>query len=511
MIATESYKAIVMFRAVASQAADHFDRTLSLVLLLSISGLAGCRGDAVRPIKLKDYVYGGSGRTVVGVIGESGRDPMATVVANPPTRASAIPSGSGDSSTLGQPDVPIDGAIAQAITSPATRMRQAVQVAYQEPCAISSPVDQLVGDLAPCHPDESGSAPCPTGNCRPGLGACMECLRRFASRSHLDRCDTNCVPNQCPPQMQLQVVNPQGIDPNEFLCNGSDNAPGARVVIGDQITGVGPEDTVVSYHSECCGNQLATSNRVCIYAPRFASVRRVTGAELGELAIGPKRVLRQDAAVGVGRELPGLAVTGRDRLYRQDWLRGPDAVLARDRGVPVENVLQPLLAEEIIQLLANLSVVRSEVLVGVDIPALQRLAQAAVVWSVDQEVAVVVNGQAPETITRDRAVRELVVYECQGGRLRICKCADVCDGEPGDTVTFFLRVDNVGDEPLRDIVLTDRLTNRLGYVEGSQKCSVPAGFEIEENGSDSLRLTWKLSDELKPCEGATIEFKCKVR
>jgi hypothetical protein len=37
--------------------------------------------------------------------------------------------------------------------------------------------------------------------------------------------------------MQLQVVNPQGIDPNEFLCNGSDNAPGARVVIGDQITG----------------------------------------------------------------------------------------------------------------------------------------------------------------------------------------------------------------------------------------------------------------------------------
>lgn len=511
MIATESNKAIVMFRAVASQAADHFDRSLSLVLLMAISCLAGCRADAVRPIKLKDYVYGGSRLKPVGVMAESGRGPVAAVAANPPTQASATPSGSGESSTLDEPGVPNDGAVAQAITSPATRTGQAVQVAYQEPSAVSEPMGQLVGDLAPCQPGESALSSCPTGNCRPGLGACMACLRKFASRSRLGSCDTNCIPNLCPPQMHFQVVNPQGIDPNEFLCNGSDNAPGARAMIGDQITGVGPEDTVVSYHSECCGNQLASSNRVCIYAPRFASVRRVTGAELGELAIGPKRVLRQDAAVGVGRDLPGLAVTGRDRLYRQDWLRGPDSVLARDRGVPVENVLQPLLAEEIIQLLANLSVVRSEVLIGVDTPALQRLSQAAVVWSVDQEVAVVVNGQAPETITRDRAVRELVVYECQGGRLRICKCADVCDGQPGDTVTFFLRVDNVGDEPLRDIVLTDRLTNRLSYVEGSQKSSVAAEFEIEENGSESLRLTWKLSDELKPCEGATIEFKCKVR
>jgi len=105
----------------------------------------------------------------------------------------------------------------------------------------------------------------------------------------------------------------------------------------------------------------------------------------------------------------------------------------------------------------------------------------------------------------------LVVYEFPDGRLRICKGADVADGVSGDTVTFVLRIDNVGDSPLRDVVVTDNLTTRLEYLADSQTSSREAEFSFAANEGQSLRLTWKIPGELKVGEGATIQFKCKVR
>lgn len=314
----------------------------------------------------------------------------------------------------------------------------------------------------------------------------------------------------CPPG-PLWVSNPQGIDPNEFLCNGDDAPPAARARAGDQIVGVGLEDTVARYTTERGDTRVEPSNRVCVYAPRFGTVRRVTGAELGELAVGARRVARQDGPIHIDHELPGLAVTGRDRPWRNDRTRGPDALRARDRGVPMENVLQPLLAAEVLELLANLAILQRGELIMDDLPLLERCAEAAVTWSVDQEVAALVAGQTAAAVTRDQVARELVVYEFPDGRLRICKVADSADAQPGDVVTFLLRIDNVGDSPLHDIVVTDSLTTRLTYVADSQVSSQAAEFSVEENEGQSLRLTWKLTGELKVGEGATIEFKCRVR
>lgn len=308
------------------------------------------------------------------------------------------------------------------------------------------------------------------------------------------------------------IPNPQGIDGNEFLCDGGDAPPSARARVGDQIIGVGLEDTVARYTTERGDVNVTASNQVCLYAPRFGAVRRVTGAELGELAVGPQRVLHRDGPIRIDTEQPGLSVTGRDALVLRERTRGPDAMRARDRGVPVENVLQPVLAAESLALLANLAIINRGELIDRDKALIEEASLAATIWSVDMEVVVAVAGQAAATITRDQAAHELVVYElADAGRLRVCKLADKRDALPGEIVTFVLRIDNVGDSPLYDIVLTDNLTTRLEYVPESQSSTRAAEFSVLANEGNSLRLTWKFTEELKVGEGATVEFKCKVR
>lgn len=308
------------------------------------------------------------------------------------------------------------------------------------------------------------------------------------------------------------IPNPQGIDGNEFLCDGGDAPPAARARVGDQIIGVGLEDTVARYTTDRGEVHVTASNQVCLYAPRFGAVRRVTGAELGELAVGPQRVLHRDGPIRIETEQPGLSVTGRDALVLRERTRGPDAMRARDRGVPVENVLQPVHAAESLALLANLAIINRGILVDRDKALIEEAALAATIWSVDTEVVVAIAGQTAATITRDQAAHELVVYElADAGRLRVCKLADKRDALPGEIVTFVLRVDNVGDSPLHDIVLTDNLTTRLEYVPESQTSTRPAEFSALENEGQSLRLTWKFTEELKVGESATVEFKCKVR
>jgi len=311
--------------------------------------------------------------------------------------------------------------------------------------------------------------------------------------------------------MMPMIPNPQGIDGNEFLCNGGDQPPRARARVGDQIIGVEVEDTVARYTTVRGETHVTPSNRVCVYAPRFGSVRRVTGADVGEIAVGPRGMLHRDTPIGVDYDEPGLAVTGRDLPIRKDLIRGPDAMRARDRGVPVENVLQPEMAEDVLAILAGLSIMNRGILIKDDLPIILVGDQAATIWSVDQEVVVAVAGEVAAAVTRDQTARELVVYELPNGRLRICKVADRGDALPGEIVTFLLRVDNVGDSPLSDIVLTDSLSARLQYVPDSQKNTINAEFSTSVNDDNSLRMTWKFSEELKVGEGTTIEFKCKVR
>ncbi|MGC6444744.1 MAG: DUF11 domain-containing protein, partial [Rubripirellula sp.] len=82
---------------------------------------------------------------------------------------------------------------------------------------------------------------------------------------------------------------------------------------------------------------------------------------------------------------------------------------------------------------------------------------------------------------------------------------------PGDVVTFGIRIENVGDGEVNEVVVVDNLTTRLEYVQGSLECEAEVDFQAVDNQAQSLRLRWELKEPLGVGESVTIQFKCQVR
>ena len=137
------------------------------------------------------------------------------------------------------------------------------------------------------------------GNC----GSCQGCTQG-------DSC------GQCEMVLPNYSVVPLGrpVDPQEFLCNGGDIPPEARVLQNDQVGALEPQDAIVHYTTESGDINLQASNRVCLYSPRFGSVRQVSGAVAGEKAIGLQRTFLPVGPTGVGLTQPSLAVSDIDEL-----------------------------------------------------------------------------------------------------------------------------------------------------------------------------------------------------
>lgn len=312
--------------------------------------------------------------------------------------------------------------------------------------------------------------------------------------------------------LQDQTWNLYGTDPQEFLCDGGDTAPSAHVRRDDTIGGLELEDTVVHYTTESGDIEVEASNRVCVYAPRFASVRKITGAVAGERAIGIARVDKPVGASGLGLKQPGLVMSDATELAHADVARRIDAMRDRNRGVRIDNVLQLEQASDVLAAVAALSILELDQLRENQAPLLREAVLAAITWAIDESVAVEIQDLAPPVIVRDQSVEGFTVYDFpDAGRLRLVKLADRGAAQPGDVVTFLLRVENVGDSPVDNVVITDNLTTRLEYIEESQTASGGAVFETEPNSGESTRLQWTLTDRLRVGETVTIRFKCRVR
>ena len=89
--------------------------------------------------------------------------------------------------------------------------------------------------------------------------------------------------------------------------------------------------------------------------------------------------------------------------------------------------------------------------------------------------------------------------------------ASAQSASPGETVDFTIRFDNIGDQPLGNIVLVDNLTTRLEYVADSAQSSVPAKFSSQANSGESLVLRWEITNPVEPNQGGLVRFRCKVR
>ncbi len=395
-------------------------------------------------------------------------------------------SGPSPSQMYAAPIVPANEMMSVPTASTAVTMETSELPATVMPASATMSVEQTAATALPCPLGRACQSPmqggCPDGSC----SACTTW-------------QPNCLPQYC--------NNPQ-----EYLCDGGDKPPLVKVDVNNQPMGLGTQDTVVTYDNRDGRPEVAASNCVCVYAPRFAAVRKVSTAAAGGRAIAAVGFDVPASATPMAGRVPGVVISDIQEPLRERLVRGPDAYKERNRAVPVMAEQRLLQARDVLEVFAGISVLETGVLKDQDRALLRSSALAAIVWTGRDVVDVIIDEQHAIESIKDRTAEELKVYEVQGrGKVRICKVADRGAAQIGDTVTFVLRVDNVGDAPVDSVVVSDNLTTRLEYIEGSQACTKGAIFKAKPNEAGSMTVSWELTDDMKVGEGCIIRFRCKVR
>lgn len=348
----------------------------------------------------------------------------------------------------------------------------------------------------------------------PGAGGCLQCGPNAGGCGPF-------VSSQYPAGKPLALGvcgsnwRPEGIacpwPADEYLCDGGDTLAHVRVQKDWTVQGLDLEDTVAHYDSEDGRVIVEPSNRVCIYAPRFAAVRRVDGIYSGDQLvkaggvaqpIGPHRLDENLPALVSIQPLGPVGAIGRKRVTTYE---------ADERGIPIQLDLAVTATQDRIkaaEAFDRLYAARLDVSLK---PFLAAKALAAIVWSADQAVQVTIDGQRAAANTALQSPQ--IVFELKPGqpKLRIVKAASTNAAAPGETVDFVLRYENIGEQTLGNVTIIDNLTTRLEYVPDSQQSSREAKFHTQENLGESLVLRWEIAEPIKPGEGGVIVFKCKVR
>jgi len=326
----------------------------------------------------------------------------------------------------------------------------------------------------------------------------------------------NVLPRGLPPGAVLTAWNPPGISPpwpqDELLADGGDLPPFAGVQ-GETLGGINPEDTVAQFTAENGNTRVQPFNRVFIYSPRFASVRQVVGVRQDEQAERVNGVyvptqLAQSAEVqpvGTGTQ-NYQAVAGVQR-------RGIAQFQSRQYEGAVSQALGPYGFADGFKPYENFSLIVKGIVEVDEIPLLANAVQAAIVWSSDQNLHVIIDGQRAAESNAVSRIHSIYRVESRYGQanLRLVKVASQASAQPGETVDFTLRFDNVGTVPITQLVIVDNLSTRLEYIADSSQTSVPAKLTVQPNEVGSSTLQWEIENPLPPGEGGIIRFSCRVR
>lgn len=299
---------------------------------------------------------------------------------------------------------------------------------------------------------------------------------------------------------------------DEYLWNGCDRNGDARARHDLTVVGLDPQDTIAHYDTLDGRTETTPANCVPIYAPRFASVRKVTNPVLYE---------GQDMVRGVEKPTKlnlhndtRVATTAVQPLQPKTDVGLDPAIAFRERikGIGLERT-QPLAqATQGFLPYEDFRTIKFGVYEAGEKARLAKQALAANTWQSNQAVQVVIDGQMLVEAKGTSRPEELHVYDLLGKpRLRIVKVASTSEAQVGDEVDFTLRFDNVGDQTIGNVTIIDHLVTRLEYVEGSQQCSVGAEFKTDTSDSESLILRWEVENPLRVGEGGIIRFKCRVR
>ena len=322
------------------------------------------------------------------------------------------------------------------------------------------------------------------------------------------RCGVPCGPASCLPA----PADRPWISGDEYLCDGGDAGVAAGAGPQGGVSGVEPRDAVVRFQAGERPRVLPT-NRVCIYAPRFASVRGSVGPSLnktvenlvsnertqGQESLGsrqgPKRFTqnqmaelarhRSRASGLLTREFAGeksevRVLQGYDvptHVGGNVTVRGPEIARQRQLG----SVMRVKLKGE------GIKTAESAVVTGI----VEGLGQKVIAWRPQEMAGVEVPPDKPG--------------------LLVLKQVDSAEAEPGDVVTYTIRFRNMGNVPILSVAIVDNLLPRLEYVPRSALGPVGAVFSSAENTAGSTELRWDLRDPVAPGQEGYVLFRVRVR
>lgn len=313
------------------------------------------------------------------------------------------------------------------------------------------------------------------------------------------------------PNGEYQSYIPRQYDPQEHLFDGGDHEPYVRVRNDNSLSGLDPEDTVVQYQTVDGATHVESGCRVSIYAPRFASVRKRLSTAQSDFAQRLRTTDRPDGPNMVVEKLPSLDLMQPLKSQNKELVSVAESVRERKIPIPAEAVVPQLQVGEILQPYANVALFRTGEMRDLDAAKLAVGLSNARAWTQVEELNVFVDGQEAISTSSAQQLQGVVVYDHKGARIRLCKVASENMANPGDVISFTIRVDNTGEQPLSNLVITDSLTPRLEFIAGTDKSSLPANFSTSPNTAGSEVLRWELTEVLKPGEGGVVRFDCRVR
>lgn len=300
---------------------------------------------------------------------------------------------------------------------------------------------------------------------------------------------------------------------DEFIRDGGDEGRPTGVGKQWEVMGLGMEDAVAHYDTLDGRTVVEPSNEVFLYAPRFGAVRQVVGLMANEerqRVGGVHLPTKADAPTTL--QLVGNA---KQNVQAGDEIsaRPPVALLSKQ----VKDVMSTALCargfQDAFKPYENLSIIRQGVVEGSEMPFLARGSTAAIAWSHNQAVQVLLERRGAMAEVKYDESMAVYTYTAPPGnpKLRVVKVASTQFAQPGEFVDFTIRFDNIGNQTIGNVTILDSLNTRLEFVPDSAQCSVDAKFYTEPNEGDSVVVRCEVTDPLEAGHGAILRFRCRVR
>jgi len=300
---------------------------------------------------------------------------------------------------------------------------------------------------------------------------------------------------------------------DEYLHDGGDHDNNVHVLPNWDVRGLDIEDTVVHFDTLDGRTLVEPSNRVDIYAPRFASVRRISGIVAHEGWSWSGRLDQPVHLADNNETTPVTAMHQPRQLNAQIGRKGPTTYF--DPTIPrvANNEQGPAGFDGSLEWFENFQIVRTGEFDEAEKARLKIRIDAASAWTTKDSVSVFMEDRLAAIDTADSRPQETVKYVLPPGKqqVQIVKLASKKYAKPGEIIDFTIRFDNRGNQVIGNVTILDNLTARLEYVEDSAQCSLEADFFLQENDRGSHVLRWEVIDPLDVGDGGIIRFKCRVR